>query len=237
MRLLPAAASALFIGATLAPAQPALAVPREIVILRHGEKHDPYALCSIGIQRSLALKVNYLGKGATASLFTPGNEPAAFFAITLHSLEVIAPAAASWGLPVIDYSVVPLKHVEGVDEEQELDQRTREAANEIMTSPQWDGKVVVVAWEHKHIANAKLAKAGAEPVTFRELLRLDKLEGVPKTWSGSNYDYFWIVTYARGSAKPTGFKAVKQTFGGPFASLPQNDWEQPNNLSPSSGCE
>jgi hypothetical protein len=225
------------LAANLASGRPAGAVPREIVILRHGEKQDPYALCSAGIQRSLALRANYLGKGAANSLFSPGGGPAAFFSITLHSLEVIAPAAASWGLPVIDYSVVPLKHIAGVDEEQELDERTRQAANDILTSPQWDGKVVVVAWEHKHIASAKLTKHASEQVTLRELLHLDRLAAVPKTWSGSNYDYFWIVNYRAGSAEPVAFRTVKQTYSGEFAALPQNDWEQPAAVTAAGGCE
>ena len=54
-----------------------------------------------------------------------------------------------------------------------------------------------MVWEHKHIANEKLeAKFEGEAVTLRKLLKLDILPGVPKTWPGDNYDYFWIVDFA-----------------------------------------
>ena len=44
---------------------------------------------------------------ATKSLFANGEEPAFFFAITLHTLELAAPAVATWSKPIMLYSVVP----------------------------------------------------------------------------------------------------------------------------------
>ena len=44
-----------------------------------------------------------------------------------------------------------------------------------------------------------------EQVTFRELLRLDKLEDVPDTWPSGTYDYFWIVDFNQGSTAPPAF--------------------------------
>ena len=85
--------------ATFSHPQLAAAVPREIVLLRHGEKQNAFALCPTGVQRSLALKASYLGKGASPSLFETGEAPAAFFVITLHTLELATPAAASWAFP------------------------------------------------------------------------------------------------------------------------------------------
>jgi hypothetical protein len=43
--------------------------------------------------------------------------------------------------------------------EMALNRRTQEAAHDLMTNPLWQGKTVVVVWEHKHIANAKLEAA------------------------------------------------------------------------------
>jgi hypothetical protein len=222
----------------VAQPQHALAVPKEIIILRHGEKKNPFELCTVGVQRSLALRATYLGQGASDSLFAPGEAPAAFFAITLHTLDLASPSAASWKVPVVNYSVVPLKGVAGYDEEAELDERTREAAADVMTNPVWDGKIVVMVWEHKHIANSKIEKRSADPVTLRDLLNLSALgKTVPKKWSGTNYDYFWIVRYSPGSATPVSFEAVKQVFGPAFGGVPQNDWETPNGLTADSGCE
>jgi len=224
--------------ALFAQPQPAAAVPKEIIILRHGEKKNPFELCDVGVQRSLALRATYLGQGAADSLFAPGESPAAFFVITLHTLGLASPSAASWKVPVVAYSIVPLKGVAGYDEETELDERTREAASELMTNPIWDGKIVVMVWEHKHIANAKIEKRSPNPATLRDLLNLSALgKTVPKTWSGTNYDYFWIVRYHKGSTTPASFKVVKQVFGPAFSNVPQNDWETPDGLTPDSGCE
>ncbi len=88
------------------------------------------------------------------------------------------------------FSVLPQKGAE--TSEKALDRRTEEAAAALLANPAWQGKTVVVVWEHKHIANAKLAaKSSGEAVTFRQLLQLDKLKDVPETWPPSNYDYFF----------------------------------------------
>ena len=43
-------------------------MPRKVILLRHGEKANAYALCAIGQQRSLALRDTYLGRNATNSV-------------------------------------------------------------------------------------------------------------------------------------------------------------------------
>lgn len=215
---------------------PALATPKRLIILRHGEKAGSWRLCGVGQARADALAATYLGRNAANSLLAAGEEPAAILAITLHTLELAAPAAATWDLPVTLYSVLPQKNVEAFDKA--LDRRTEEAAAALLANPAWQGKTVVMVWEHKHIANAKLvAKSQGEAVTFRQLLQLDKLKDVPETWPTSNYDYFWIVDYANGSATPTGFRMVKQAFDGRYAKLPSNDWGAPNGLTADSDCD
>ena len=84
--------------------------------------------CAASVRtRADALAATYLGRNAAQSLFAAGEEPAAFLAITLHTLELAAPAAATWDLPVTLYSVLPgreqRRHVEVA-----LNQRTQEAA-------------------------------------------------------------------------------------------------------------
>jgi hypothetical protein len=76
---------------------PAFATPARIIILRHGEKAGAWKLCGVGQARADALAATYLGRNAAKSLFAAGEEPAAFLAITLHTLELAAPAAATWG--------------------------------------------------------------------------------------------------------------------------------------------
>jgi hypothetical protein len=145
------ALSALILWCWLAPA---LAEPARIIILRHGEKAGAWKLCGVGQARADALAATYLGRNAAQSLFAVGEEPAAFLAITLHTLELAAPAAATWDLPVTMFSVLPQKGADVFDKA--FDRRTQEAAAELLANPAWQGKTVVMVWEHKHIANAKL---------------------------------------------------------------------------------
>jgi hypothetical protein len=215
--LFSAFAASLCILAVAAQAQPS-----RIILLRHAEKASAYKLCGVGGRRADALAAQYLGKGATKSLFTAGQAPVAFLGVTLHALETITPAAQTWGLPVIDYSVVPGENDnEGDDaKEAQLARRTQEAARDLLSKPEFNGKIVVISWEHKHIANKKLE----QDITLRQLLGLADVKGVPDTWPGDNYDYFWIIDYAPSKSTPSGFVMVKQAFAKPYDDLPSNDW-------------
>ena len=220
--------------------QSAVAAPARIIILRHGEKADDWKLCEIGEQRADALALNYLGKGAAKSLFTEGNDPAFFFAITLHTLELASPTVASWSKPIILYSVVPETGQSKEEFTKQLNRRTQEAARNLLTNPALQGKTVVLVWEHKHIANEKLEakfESDREGVTLRQLLKLDILPGVPKTWPDETYDYFWIVDFPENSNVPSKFTMVKQEFGTSFPKVPSNDWDTPDGLDPASGCK
>jgi hypothetical protein len=218
--------------------QTAVAAPARIVILRHGEKADDWKLCEVGEQRAKALALNYLGKDAAKSLFAGGEDPAFFFAITLHTLELASPATETWSKPIILYSVVPETGQSKDEFEKELNKRTQEAARNLLTNPALAGKTVVMVWEHKHIANEKLeSKFDGEDVTLKQLFNLDILPGVPKTWPGDTYDYFWIVDFPANSNVPSKFSMVKQDFGTSFPEVPANDWDKPNGLDASSGCK
>ncbi len=212
----------------------AVAEPARIIILRHGEKADAYRLCDIGVQRSRALAARYLGRGSDASLFATGGGPDAFFAITLHTLELISPAATTWRKPVITYSVLPQRGQSAADATRVLNERTQEAVADVMAN--WNGKTVVMVWEHHHIADEKLEQSFPDQkVTLRQLLSLDAISTVPKTWPGSNYDYFWIVDYGAGSDRPPRFEMSKQSFAPPYQMVPSNDWGAASTLP--KGCK
>jgi len=194
--------------------------PKKIIILRHGEKADAYALCSTGQRRSIALAEQYLGKNPSNALFQDDTIDA-FFAVTLHTIELAAPSAQSWGLPVRAYTAVPIdaayddpKNPYGVSQVV-LDTRTKEAVKDVQRD-KWKDKTIVMVWEHKHIAHKDQAES------LRNLLGL---KDAPDSWHGENFDYFWIVTYDK-SGKPV-FQSVKQTYDGAFHDLPQNDWGVP----------
>lgn len=233
------AAFAIGLMATLA-AGAAAAAPARIILLRHGEKLNDWQLCPVGVQRSQALKAQHLGKGAADSLFRPGETPKAFFAITLHTLELITPAATSWGEPVITYSVLPEGTVAGFQEQ--LNAQTRLAAHDWLTDPRWDGATIVVTWEHDHIAKVippgKADKKQAPaPVTLYDLLGLAKFPDAPANWPDATYDYFWIIDFDPATKAPSAFKMEKQVFTGAFAGVPQNDWGAPNGLTAASKCQ
>jgi hypothetical protein len=198
-------------------------MPKKIIILRHGEKQDAWRLCSTGALRSLALVTKYLGKGAADPLI-PAEQPVAFFAITLHTLELIAPTAASWGLPVRLYAALPELNDDA--HAAELDKRTYQAALEARDNRDWDNSTIVMVWEHKRIANEK------QTVTLRELLNLGTLgPQVPDKWEDENYDYFWIVDYNEKN-QPKTFESRKQEFEAPFENVPANAWKKAATLPP-----
>ncbi len=229
--------SFLAFAAAVFAAPTAWAEPARIIIMRHAEKLNPYALCDLGTLRAEALKSQFLGRGATQSLFAAGEKPDAFLAITFHPIETITPAARSWGLPVTAYAVLPKEDDDEAAKEENLSQRTQQAARDVMTDPRYAGKIVVMTWEHKHIAKAKLEKSyPGELVTLRQLLHLDQIADTPKTWPDTNYDFFWIVDYAPNNPVPTGFRMVRQTFTAPFTQLPANDWDEPEPQHNEAGC-
>jgi len=88
--------------------------------------------------------------GRNATKFANGEEPAFFFAITLHTLELAGPSAASWSKPLILYSVVPDESDDDDLHVKALNRRTQEAAANIMQNPALNGKTIVMVWEHKH---------------------------------------------------------------------------------------
>jgi hypothetical protein len=57
--------------------------------------------------------------------------------------------------PIVLYAV---RREKGMDEDQVTEglNRTQEATHDLMVDPRWQGKTVVMVWEHKHIANQKL---------------------------------------------------------------------------------
>jgi hypothetical protein len=224
-------------GALLAASiSAAAAAPARVVILRGGETAADGTLCEIGKQRAQALQFNYLGEKAAKPLFTEDEPPAFVFAITPSTAALATPATKSWGKPVIFYSVLPQANNKKTVEA--LNERTREAAGNILNNPALKGKTVVMVWERTHIADKALdAKYEREAsVTLRQLFHLDILPGVPREWPEDNHDYFWILDFPENSNVPVKFEMVKQEFGKSFPKVPANDWGEPSGLGPDSGC-
>ncbi|MFH3478102.1 hypothetical protein [Xanthobacter variabilis] len=260
-------AAGLCAGTWALVAADAVALPSRIILLRHGEKHDAYRLCAVGDLRAQALAAQYLGREAATSLFGPGEAPKAFFAMTLHTLETIAPSARSWGMPVNLFPALP--DASGAIAETVLNGQTQQLARDLLTDPRWDGATVVVTWEHDHIAKtlsghgkksteqkdraaareaartpaeleAVVAKDDARPEapsTLYDLFGLARFREALSDWPSETYDYFWIIDFDPATRQAASFRMVKQSYGAPYAGVPQNDWGQPEGLTSASGCQ
>src|SRR5262249_37574294 len=143
---MPLTLARLILAAVLAMAftTTAFAAPARIIILRHGEKANPWRLREVGAARANALADAYLGAKATKSLFADGEERAFFFPVPLHTLELAAPSAASWSKPLILYSVVPDESDDDDLHVKALNRPTQEAAANIMQNPALNGKTIVM---------------------------------------------------------------------------------------------
>src|SRR5262249_44003892 len=136
--------------------------------------------------------------------------------VTLPRLELAAPAATTWSLPLTLYPVVPPK-VNKDTADQALNQVTQQVVTDLMSVP---GKARRWSWcgSTSTSPTPSLGK-----VTLRQLLKLDKLKDVPD-WPSGNYDYFWIVNFAQGFGILPASTWMKQVFSGRFADLPSNEW-------------
>ena len=122
-------------------------------------------------------------------------------------------------MPVTTFSSVSLP---GIDLTPQFNLRTQQAAGALLNDPRYQGKTVVMVWEHRHIANRELElKFPDQKVSLRQLFNLDKLKDVPETWPGQNYDYFWIVEFGNQATDvPTSFRSVRQQFTAQYAKVP-----------------
>jgi hypothetical protein len=156
-------------GVSVSFTAPLQGLPREIVLMRHGDK-DPsedwnHNLDAAGLKRSLALPQVLLGRyGKPDAIFAP--QPKAPNGGNIRSIQLITPTAVE--------AQVNIDTAWGVGDEAQL-------AQQLSTDPALDGKLVFVVWEHKAIP--ELAKA----------LGID----APK-WKSADFDSLWILTNSNG---------------------------------------
>jgi hypothetical protein len=169
---------------------PVNAVPKRVIILRHGEKEPVCGnLSPRGVLRSLAL----------AQFFTNNPPilcnriPKAFFACEPRTIQTITPTAESFpqtrNIPfqhVNDYFALP-----DVDRPR-LVQVTQQVSREILNNQKYTNKILVVCWEHRNI-----------PLLAHLLGALQ----APDVWPDESFDMFWVITYNCGSVD---FKMLPQ---------------------------
>ena len=156
------------LGGTLA-----MAMPAQVVIVRHGEKISDADsdLSPRGEQRAEAL-VQFTLTNPEISKFGP---PVAVFAArpkvdhSQRAVETARPLAAQLGLTVnVDYSKT----------------QTSEIADFVMSNPAFEGRTVFIAWIHGQIPDLATAFGVAE---------------APK-WPGSVFDRAWVIRFDSGAA-------------------------------------
>jgi hypothetical protein len=156
-------------------ASDALATPAYVIIIRHAEKEDGNELSQKGRERAAALVPYFLGRPEIVAYKTP----VAIYAqgqkkeeSSLRPVQTVKPLAEALKLKLID------KYTR--DEFKKM-------VDEVLSSPDYDGKTVVICWEHKVIP--MMAKAfGAE--------------SVPEEWHGKHFDRTWVIAL-KGQDKPS----------------------------------
>ncbi len=126
----------------LAAGSAAWATPAQVLIIRHGEKPDTgYGLSAAGQARAQAL-VGYFETNPDVTRF---GTPVAIYAMTpdendteagTRPLDTVTPLANALGLTVLD--------TYAKDDVQSL-------ATEVLSNPAYEGKMVLICWEHKMI--------------------------------------------------------------------------------------
>lgn len=154
------------------------AVPKNVIIIRHGNKTPGEMHLNLeGYERAAALPYYF----AKTPLYN--NPPIAHvFAAGLSDLdkpdESIRPIETC--TPTADYLKLPLnidfKHTQN-----------KELAQEILTNPKYNNSTVLICWEHWNIRPLEIA-LGAEDLGH---------------WKGDVFDQVYLLTYTPGNPKPT----------------------------------
>jgi len=150
-----------------------LATPAQVIIIRHGEKPPVgNALDPQGEERANALPIFF----QTNPLVLDFGFPVAVFAFrpassdsSIRGIQTITPTADSFGLAVHS----PYSSSE-----------TTPMAQFVLSQPQYDGKMVLICWEHNNMAN--LVTAFGAPT--------------PPAYPGSRFDLVYKITFTNPSS-------------------------------------
>ncbi|MDD5304763.1 MAG: histidine phosphatase family protein [Elusimicrobia bacterium] len=156
----------------LVTASAALASPAQIVIIRHGEKPDTGSeLNERGFARARALSDFFVNDPAVIAY----GPPAAIFAMkpkgpdgSIRAIQTVTPLAEKLGLAInSDY----------------LRDSLPELVKAVMSARAYDGKTVLICWEHKVIPQLVVDFGWTT---------------APDHWAGSVFDRAWILKLSGG---------------------------------------
>jgi hypothetical protein len=140
-------------------ASTAFAMPAEVLIIRHAEKTSGTEhLSPKGEQRAQALIELFASSRAGGKFATPN----VIFAASPHHDD---------GSIRSIQTVTPLAHTLHLTIHQELDtHEVKELVSTILNSPEYDGKVVLICWEHKRIPEIATELGVTENVDWDRLV-------------------------------------------------------------------
>lgn len=146
--------------------------PAQVILIRHGEKPDKgHDLSPKGQKRAQAL-VGYFLKNPDVRMF---GSPVAIYAqgVGTHKsrrpVDTVTPLAKA-----LKQKIIPIDFAKG-----------KEMVAEILKNPRYDGKMVLICWEHHAITDLAKVLGVEDPPKFPEA-----------------YDRTWVITFpAKG--KPT----------------------------------
>jgi hypothetical protein len=149
------------------------ATPTQVLIIRHGEKPaQGNDLSAKGEERAKAL-VSYF---ETSPEVTQYGTPVAIYAMapddsedpSRRPIETVTPLADSLGLKIL----TPFARDE-----------VKDLADEILSNPKYDGKMVLICWEHKKI-DKLTHELGVDPE--------------PDEWPDDVFNQVWEIDYSQG---------------------------------------
>lgn len=182
MRIILGALAALLLAGT------AYAEPAQVILIRHAEKQPGEPVLSAkGYKRAALLKDFFLEEAAV----TQYGAPAAIYAAapknedsSIRSIQTVTPLAKVLGLDIDD------SYTRG---------QTGKLVREIMETPAYDGRMVLVCWQHDNLV--KIAYGLAE---YNNSPRVN----IPLVWDDGSFDRVWILDLKNG--RVTAFKDIPQ---------------------------
>jgi hypothetical protein len=162
--------------------------PQHILIIRHAEKtgdKEDVHLSRQGQQRGAVLDQLFV---ASQTRPDPFPTPDFIFAASHHPdsqrpVETVTPLARKLKLSINDRYDSKLPGAPGTNDEKgkpAKQERMAELRDEILGSPRYAGKTILVAWRHR---------------TIPELARTLKAGKVPEQWGDLVFDRVWQITY------------------------------------------
>jgi hypothetical protein len=150
---------------------PCFALPAQVILLRHAEKPEPVEgshLSEVGWARARAL-AGYFSEAPDATRF---GKIAGLYAVrpdrpegSVRSIETLTPASQALATKI---------------ESKFTKLEVAALVKEILKSPVFDGRTVVVCWEHKRIP---------------EIARAFGASDAPSEWGGKIYDRLWYLRF------------------------------------------